>query len=109
MIVTSTLERGQKPTPEQIKEIREAAKRPIVFDEDCPPMTDEQLADMAAASRERDAYLASLGLPPLSADASQYGEEVLEERRRQITLFWRQRCHRQRDEAHARRREAASA
>lgn len=30
-------------TPEQIEEIREAAKYPIVFDEDCPEMTEEQL------------------------------------------------------------------
>ena len=34
---------GQKPTKEQIEEIRAAAKRPIVFDEDCPEFTDEQL------------------------------------------------------------------
>lgn len=43
MIVTYTLKRGQKPTPEQIAEIREAAKHPITFDEDCPEMTAEQL------------------------------------------------------------------
>ena len=44
MIVKSILTRDMKPTPEQIAEIREAAKYPIVFDEDCPEMTDEQLA-----------------------------------------------------------------
>ena len=27
------------------KRIEEAAKRPIVFDEDCPELTDEQLAE----------------------------------------------------------------
>lgn len=43
MIVTYTITKDQKPTPEQIERIREAAKRPIVFDEDCPEMTDEQL------------------------------------------------------------------
>ena len=43
MIVSYSITKDQKPTPEQIAEIREAAKRPIVFDEDCPPMTDEQL------------------------------------------------------------------
>ena len=35
---------GQKPSPEQIARIREAAKYPIVFDEDCPELTEEQLA-----------------------------------------------------------------
>ena len=43
MIVSYSITKDQKPTPEQIAEIREAAKRPIVYDEDCPPMTDEQL------------------------------------------------------------------
>ena len=43
MVVTYELKPGQKPTPEQIARIREAAKRPIVFDEDCPPSTPEQL------------------------------------------------------------------
>ncbi len=43
MIINYSITKDQKPTPEQIAEIREAAKRPIVFDEDCPPMTEEQL------------------------------------------------------------------
>ena len=43
MIIRKELKPGQKPTPEQIARIREAAKRPIVYDEDCPEMTDEQL------------------------------------------------------------------
>ena len=34
---------GQKPTPEQLEEIRALKNRPIVFDEDCPELTDEQL------------------------------------------------------------------
>ena len=43
MIVSYSITKDQKPTPEQIVEIREAARRPIVFDEDCPEMTEEQL------------------------------------------------------------------
>lgn len=34
---------GQTPTEEQKKNIREAAARPIVYDEDCPELTEEQL------------------------------------------------------------------
>ena len=34
MIKTVTLDRDQRPTEEMIREIREAAKREIVFDED---------------------------------------------------------------------------
>ena len=39
MIRTVTLDRNQKPTEEQIKQIEEAAKREIVFDEDSPELT----------------------------------------------------------------------
>ena len=31
-------------TEEELKKIREAAKKPIVYDEDCPKLTDEQLS-----------------------------------------------------------------
>ncbi|MBR7000432.1 MAG: hypothetical protein IKI01_07450 [Lachnospiraceae bacterium] len=43
MIVYSTLCKGQKPTEEQIREIEEAKKHPIVYDEDCPPLSDEMI------------------------------------------------------------------
>lgn len=39
MTKTFILEKGQKLTEEQIREIREAAKKPIVFDEDCPELS----------------------------------------------------------------------
>ena len=35
-----------KPTEEQKTRIREAAKRPFVYDEDCPPLTREDLKRM---------------------------------------------------------------
>ena len=35
--------RGQKPTPEQVERLRSLKNRPIVFDEDCPELTDEEL------------------------------------------------------------------
>ncbi|MDR2428796.1 MAG: BrnA antitoxin family protein, partial [Candidatus Margulisbacteria bacterium] len=44
-----------RPTKEQLRRIREAAKHPIVFDEDCPELTDEELAEFAELARERDA------------------------------------------------------
>ena len=34
-----TLDRNQKPMDDQIKQIKEAAKREIVFDEDSPELT----------------------------------------------------------------------
>ena len=36
MIKTFTIETGQKLTEEQLAEISEAKKYPIVFDDDCP-------------------------------------------------------------------------
>lgn len=38
-IKTVTLARNKKPTEEQIKQIEEATKREIVFDEDSPELT----------------------------------------------------------------------
>ena len=45
---------GAKPTPAQIKRINEAAKRPIVYDEDCPELTDAQLAEFVSVAKERE-------------------------------------------------------
>ena len=44
MLVTYKRKRGTPLTPEQIEEIKEAAKYPIVYDEDCPELTPEQLS-----------------------------------------------------------------
>lgn len=42
-----------KLTREQKKEIKAAAKRPIVFDEDCPELADEQLKEFRRVAQER--------------------------------------------------------
>lgn len=39
MIRRATLDRDQKPTEEQIRQIKEAAKKEIIFDEDSPELT----------------------------------------------------------------------
>ncbi len=39
MTKTFTIENGQKPTVEQLKEIEEAKKHPIPFDEDCQELS----------------------------------------------------------------------
>lgn len=36
---TYVISKGQKPTKEQLREIAEAKKHPIVFDEDCPELS----------------------------------------------------------------------
>lgn len=36
---TYIIEDGQKPTQEQLKEVEDAKKSPIVFDEDCPELS----------------------------------------------------------------------
>jgi uncharacterized protein (DUF4415 family) len=47
-----TVRDGQKPTKEQLKEIRAAAKAPIVYDPDCPETTAAGLAEFAEKARE---------------------------------------------------------
>jgi hypothetical protein len=44
-IVRSTRKAGTPLTPEQIAEIDALKDRPIFYDEDCPELTDEQLAE----------------------------------------------------------------
>jgi len=51
-MTTITVRAGQKPTKEQIKRIREAAKAPIVFTPDCPDSSPKALAEFAALARE---------------------------------------------------------
>jgi len=43
MIIRKEIDTSKPLTPEQIKMLEEVEKRPIVFDEDCPELTDEQL------------------------------------------------------------------
>jgi len=52
-ITSSTVWVGQKPTKEQLKRIKEIAKKPIHYTEDCPESTPEALAEFAAMARAR--------------------------------------------------------
>lgn len=38
-----TIPEGTKPTAEQLAEVRAAVRRPIIYDDDCPKQTAEQL------------------------------------------------------------------
>jgi uncharacterized protein (DUF4415 family) len=51
-MIKVTVKNGQKPTKEQIKEIRAAAKAPITYTADCPESTPKALAEFAAKARE---------------------------------------------------------
>jgi len=44
---------GEGLTPEQEKELDALENRPIIFDEDCPELTPEQLKQMAAIAKEQ--------------------------------------------------------
>jgi hypothetical protein len=64
-LVRHTHTAGSGLTPEQCAEIREAEKHPIIFDEDCPELTDEQLAEFRPANfvtwEERNAAMKTAG------------------------------------------------
>jgi uncharacterized protein (DUF4415 family) len=55
-IIKSTVKVGQKPSKEEMKRIRaelkEAAKRPIVYTDDCPKSTPEALKEFAMQRAE---------------------------------------------------------
>jgi uncharacterized protein (DUF4415 family) len=52
-IISSTIRVGQKPPKEVIERIKEIAKKPIHYTEDCPESTPEALAEFAALARAR--------------------------------------------------------
>ncbi len=54
MIKTATLDKNQKPTDEMLREIREAAKKEIVFDEDSPEMTPAMEKAFRLAAKNRN-------------------------------------------------------
>ncbi len=79
MIRTYILKKGQKPTEEMLRQVAEAAKRPITFDEDCPELTDDQIAEFKMLMRQQKSRrlkrVVSLRLSNESfAKARQFGE-----------------------------------
>jgi hypothetical protein len=53
MIKTFTIETGQKLTEEQLAEINEAKKYPIVFDDDCPELSPAMMKAFKCAAVQR--------------------------------------------------------
>lgn len=49
-----TTKPGQKPTDEQKKEIEEAMKMPIVYDEDCPELSHAMIKAMECVVKQRN-------------------------------------------------------
>ena len=54
MTKTYTIKEGQKPTPEQLKELEEAKKHPIEFDEDCPELSPAMMKAFRCAVVQRN-------------------------------------------------------
>lgn len=54
MTKTLITENGQKPTEEQLKEIEEAKKHPIVFDEDCKELSPAMMKAFKSAVIQRN-------------------------------------------------------
>ena len=52
-IVRKIVRPGDKPTPVQIEEVKNAARYPIVFDEDDPELTYEEMLEMVKATKNR--------------------------------------------------------
>ena len=61
---TIEIHEGQKPTKKQIEEIRAAAEKPEVFDDDCPEFTDEQLKHFKRVKEDQKRETVTLRLRP---------------------------------------------
>lgn len=59
MLVTKVIDLNAPLTPEQKEELRALKDRPIVFDEDCPPQTEEQLKKFKRVNPRRKEQAAS--------------------------------------------------
>lgn len=71
MLVTFTIKDGQKPTPEELAEIREAAKREIQFDEDAPELSPAMYKAFRCSVMQRNRRMRERPLSqPLRADSS---------------------------------------
>ena len=51
-MVRETLKVGQKPTKHQIEEVRVAAKKPIIYTDEAPRLTDKELAEFKRVNTE---------------------------------------------------------
>lgn len=54
MTKTFTIESGQSPTKEQLKEVEEAQKYPIAFDEDCQELSPAMVKAFKSAVVQRN-------------------------------------------------------
>ena len=54
MTKTFIIENGQKPTEEQLREVEEAKKSPIVFDEDCEELSPTMMKAFRSAVVQRN-------------------------------------------------------
>ena len=52
MTKTLTIDKGQKPTPEQLNEIEEAMKYPIEFDPDCEELSQAMVKALQCATKQ---------------------------------------------------------
>ncbi len=54
MTRTYTIEAGQKPTQEQLREVAEAKKQPVVLDEDAPELSAAMMKAFRCAAVRRN-------------------------------------------------------
>ena len=54
MTKTLTINKGQKPTAEQLKEVEEAKRYPIEFDEDCEELSPAMMKAFKCAVVQRN-------------------------------------------------------
>ena len=54
MIRTFIIENGQRPTEEQLREVKETKKNPITFDEDCQELSPAMMKAFKSAVVQRN-------------------------------------------------------
>ena len=59
MTKTFVIKQGQKPTEEQLKLLKSAKDKPIIFDDDCPELSPELMKSARCAVANRNRYMNS--------------------------------------------------
>lgn len=56
MMIRDSIKVGDTPTKEQLKQVELASTRPILYDDDCPELTAEQIKAFECATRQRNRF-----------------------------------------------------
>lgn len=65
-MIRDSIQAGDKPTKEQLEQVKLASTRPILYDDDCPELTAGQIKAFECATRQRNRIKSGINTPKKS-------------------------------------------